>query len=217
MRFGIPVQDAKKYMMREAGPVVQIVIPNPENMIGVKTIWTTEMDNFLRSNYQSKTNQQLAFTLGLKLTITRNRLRELGLKRMEMEYWNDEQIQYLKDNFQTTGDVEIAEYFQENYPKNKIWRKQHIRKKRGYLDLHRTKEEIFTIASMNAKPGGNSHTIDQNSSSKNMHPKWVAQQIAWRNKELQEEVLKYPELIQLKRVQLDLARTIKKQRNGKNN
>lgn len=181
---------------------------------GVKTKWTQVMDSFLQENFLSKTNPELAAALDLTLTVTRNRLRELGLKRIEMEYWTDEQIQYLKANFRTTGDVEIAEYFETQFPKNKPWGKQHIRKKRVYLQLYRTQQESALIASQNAMPGGNSYTIDKNSAGVNMHPKWVAQQIAWRDPEMQKEVLKHPEIINLKRYQLELARTLKSKKNG---
>jgi len=155
------------------------------------------------------TNRQLAASLNLRLTVTRNKCRELGLKRIEMEYWTDEQILFLKEHYKKMGDVEIAEIFEKRWPKNKPWRKQHINKKRKYLKLLRTAEEIKAIASKNSSPGGNSFTIKKNSSSLNMHPTWVAQQIAWRDPGLQQEVLKHPELIELKKEQIKLNRVIK--------
>lgn len=156
------------------------------------------------------TNPQLAKALGLRLTVTRNKMRELGLKRIEMEYWNEEMIIFLKENYKTIGDVEIAEIFQEKFPKNKPWRKQHIRKKRAYLNLHRTKKEIDDIISKNASEGGNSFTIKRNSSSINMHPSWVVQRMAWRDKEKQQQLLQHPHVIEMGKALILLNRAIKK-------
>lgn len=174
------------------------------------TVWTEKMIQFLKDNFLKMTNLQLAKTLNLRLTVTRNKCRELGLKRMELEYWTKAQINFLHRNYKIKGDVEIAAIFEKKWPKKKKWVKEHICKKRGYLKLARTREEIFTIASKNASPGGRSHTIDRNSSSKNMHPTWLAQQVAWRDPEMQKEVLKHPEIIELKRSQILLTREIKK-------
>ncbi|MBX3008658.1 MAG: hypothetical protein KF816_11615 [Melioribacteraceae bacterium] len=175
----------------------------------MKTIWTIEMDNFLLENYSKFTNQQLAFKLGLTLTVTRNRLYELGLQRIEMEYWSGEQIDFLRANYKTMGDVEIAGHFQKVFNKNKLWTKQQIRKKRLYLNLHRTSSEIRFIRHKNSSPGGNQYTINKNSASLSLPDKYIASMIAWRNKELQKEILKYPEIIELKRSQLKLIKEIK--------
>lgn len=181
--------------------------------LGKKTIWTVEMDNFLKSNYQTLTNQQLATALGLKLTVTRNRLSQLGLKRFEMEYFTKEQLDYLLANYKTTGNVRIANYLNANLPKNKPWTENHIVKKMGYLGLKRSEEELELINSYESGPQGLRFTILKNSSSINLHPSWVAQRIAWRDKALQAEILKHPELIDLKKNQILLNRKIKQ--NGK--
>lgn len=49
----------------------------------------------------------------------------------------------------------------------------------------------------------------RNSASTNLPDGYVANTIAWRDKELKAEVLKYPDLIELKRNQIQLNRTIK--------
>lgn len=177
---------------------------------GVKTIWTNEMDSFLKENYQTMTNRQLADALGLTLTITKGRLYSLGLKRMEMEYFTPEQLNYLVNNYKTTGNVRMANYLNEHYPKNKPWTENHIVKKLGYLGLKRTIEEQAKINSFESGPGGLRFTIRKNSSSLNMHPSWVANQIAWRNKPLADEILKHhPELLEAKRQQILIKRKIK--------
>lgn len=179
--------------------------------------WTDDMTQFLKDNFWELTNQQLATALNLRLTKTRNKCRELGLKRIDMEYWTTEQIDFLISNYKIKGDVEIAEIFQIKFPKNKRWTKNHINKKRRYLKINRTIEEIKTIASINSKPGGNSFTIIKNSSSLNMHPTWIAQRIAWRDPELQQEILKnHPELISISKEILLLNRMIKNKKHNIN-
>lgn len=106
---------------------------------------TTEMKAYLRLNYDHQTNAQLAKALGLKLTKCREFLYSLGLQRMKLEYWTDEQIKFLVDNYQMLGDTEIADLFNNQYQKEKGWSKKHIEKKRRQLKLKRTKEQIANI------------------------------------------------------------------------
>lgn len=177
---------------------------------GVKTVWTDEMDSFLKDNYTVMTNRKLADALGLTLTITKMRLYHLGLKRMEMEYFTAEQLEYLVNNYQTTGNVRMANYLNEHHPKNKPWTENHIVKKLGYLGLKRTRAEQDKINSFESSPGGLRYTINKNSSSLNLHPSWVANQIAWRNKHLQREILEHhPELVTAKKQQILINRRIK--------
>lgn len=107
--------------------------------------WTPKMINYLRDNYQLKTNRQLANGLGLKLTATRMKLYELGLFRMKLEYWTEEQIKFLIDNYKTSGDKELAELFNQKWHKEKGWTLKHIEKKRKYLKLKRSPEELIFI------------------------------------------------------------------------
>jgi hypothetical protein len=118
-----------------------------------KIKWTVEMDKFLLENYNSMTNKELADAIGLRLTTTRTRLIHLGLKRMEMEYWTHEQIEFLKANYKLMGDTEIAELFQNNYSKVKGWNKKHIEKKRRYLKLKRTEVDKKLIHERNREAG----------------------------------------------------------------
>lgn len=176
-----------------------------------KTNWTPEKEAWLKENFDKFTNPELANQLGFTLTVVRNKTSELGLKHIELEYWTEEQIEYLKANYKTTGDVELAQIFEIRWPKNKRWIKQHICKKRAYLKLKRTPAQIKAIVSKHVAVGGRSHTIAKNSSSKNMHDSWIANQIAWRNKKLAATIkTQYPELIDLKRKQLQLNQQTKK-------
>jgi hypothetical protein len=115
--------------------------------------WSEEMKSFLKDNFFQKTNHELASELGLKLTTVRTKCYELGLKRMEMEYFTEEQIEFLKDNYKHIGDVEMAEIFEKKWKKNKRWTEKHIRKKRCYLNLHRTKKEVNNVKQRNIDTG----------------------------------------------------------------
>ena len=116
-------------------------------------ILTAEQEQFIRDNYQSMTNPQLAEALGLRLTSMRTAMYKLGLKRMEMEYWNEEMTNFLIENYAIMGDYEIAEHFQIHFPKNKPWKYNHIAKKRGYLNLNRSIAQIAAINDRNALRG----------------------------------------------------------------
>ena len=107
--------------------------------------WTPPMLGFLNDNFNTKTNKLLAEELGLKVTAVRHKCYELGLYKMRLEYWNAEQIQFLKDNYKTIGDTQIAEIFNKKYSKKKGWTKKHIEKKRRYLKLKRTSQELKAI------------------------------------------------------------------------
>lgn len=118
-----------------------------------KITLSPEEEKFLRENYQSMTNRELADALGMKITRTRTFLYEMGLKRMEMEYWTEEQIEFLKANYKRIGDTEMAEIFEKTWPKNKKWSKKHIEKKRRYLKLKRTAKQIEGIKKRAIKAG----------------------------------------------------------------
>lgn len=103
-----------------------------------KIVLSESQNIFIKDNFHKFTNKQLADKFNMKLTTMRMKIYELGLKRMEMDYWTDEQVEFLKENYHYMGDKEIAEFFETIYPKSKKWIKQHIEKKRRYLNLKRT-------------------------------------------------------------------------------
>jgi len=77
----------------------------------------------------------------------------MGLKRMELEYWTPEQIDWLVRNYHYYGDVEIAEIFNQLWVKKKSWTKKHIEKKRKYLKLNRTNDEKCQVFIRNKNQG----------------------------------------------------------------
>jgi hypothetical protein len=120
---------------------------------GVKFDWQPSDVVFIKDNFNTMTNQQLADYLCVTLTLLRCKMYEMGIKRLELEYWTPEMITYLKRNYRKLGDTEIAERFQKLYPKNKPWTKKHIEKKRRYLNLKRTENELSAINKRNTKQG----------------------------------------------------------------
>lgn len=114
---------------------------------------TCSVDTFLLNYFHQLTNSQLAIKLGMKLSTLRTRCYALGLKRMELEYFTEEQTAFLINNYQTFGDCELAEIFARQWPKAKGWTKKHIEKKRKYMGLKRTEQQIKAIHDRNVKNG----------------------------------------------------------------
>ena len=118
-----------------------------------KILFSAEEFDFIKANFKVMTNAQIAKVLGQKITTVRTTAYSLGLKRMELEYWTPEMVQYLKDNYQLIGDVELAEFYENEWPKNKTWTKKHLEKKRRYLLLKRTPTELEAIRNRNTSQG----------------------------------------------------------------
>lgn len=118
-----------------------------------KIEWTDEMLSYLKENFYTKTNRELADHLGLKLTSVRTKCYSMGLKRMELEYWTEPQVRFLAQNFREFGDTELAEIFEVKWHKDKGWSKKHIEKKRRYLKLKRTRSDQIKIKARNTQMG----------------------------------------------------------------
>jgi len=95
----------------------------------------------------------MADILNLPMHRIRHESYKLGLYRMKMHYWTEEQTAFLVENYKEIGDTELAAIFEEKFPCQRKWTKKHIEKKRKYLDLHRTKEERYLIARRNISNG----------------------------------------------------------------
>lgn len=118
-----------------------------------KIDWTADQLNLLKTNWAKLDNRGLANLLGLGLTSVRTKCYELGLLRMQLEYWTKAQINFLLKNYKTRGDVELTEIFNKKWKKEKGWTKKHIEKKRKYLKLNRTKRQVKAIHDRNVKRG----------------------------------------------------------------
>lgn len=111
--------------------------------------FTPAMRGFLRENYLSMTNRQLADALGLKLTRVRNELYSMGLKRMELRKWTEAEVEFLTANYRTMGDKEIGRLLGRT---NKM-----VCKKRGYLKLKRTAAEVLAVKRRNNRLYGHGY------------------------------------------------------------
>lgn len=118
-----------------------------------KVEFSPEQLEFIRANFATMDSYQLSKSLGVTRTLVRTQCYAMGLKKMELEYWTDEQVKFLRDNYKQMGDVEIAEVFKEMYDKGKGWDNKHIEKKRRYLNLKRTSDEKLKIKERNRKAG----------------------------------------------------------------
>lgn len=136
---------AKRYNLSKSKPTPSISAR--------KTLFTKWEEDFIRMNFHRMTNKQLAKALGKTLTVVRTYCYKMGLKRMKLEYWTDEQVQFLKENYTKMGDVEMAELFDQVYNKEKGWTKKHIEKKRRYLKLKRSKSVLKAIHQRNVYAG----------------------------------------------------------------
>jgi HNH endonuclease len=125
-------------------------------MVHNKIQWSEAEINFLKENYNNCTNAQLFEKLNkpnIRPTSLRHKLYELGLFKMEMEYWNEAMVKFLTANYKKLGDTEIAEIFNKKFPKNKGWTKKHIEKKRRYLNLKRSSLQLKKIKERNRLAG----------------------------------------------------------------
>lgn len=169
---------------------------------------------FIRKNFETMSNPQIAKAIGVKLQYLRTKLYQMGLYRMHLEYWTEEQILFLRTNYQTKGDTELASIFNEKWPKNKIWTIKHIEKKRLYLNLKRTEEEVKAIMAPFWLPGGSLYQVHNLNASSLLTDRYVANTMSRVNRfgineEVRDELMRHPEIIELKRQQLLLQRTIK--------
>lgn len=118
-----------------------------------RIVWEDWQLEFLRDNWDKMTNSELSMAVGISHTSVRYKVYMMGFKKMEIIYWTDEQIEALKHLYKTLGDTEIAEIFNRRWKKKGGWSKKHIEKKRLYLKLKRTKEEIAYIKRRNVEKG----------------------------------------------------------------
>lgn len=118
-----------------------------------KVIFSEDEIQFLKDNFHSMTNQQIADALGLKKTIVRMKAYDLGLQRMEMEYWPPEAVEFLKENYHIIGNREMCRIFNKEFSKKKGWTPSHIDKKLKQLEIKRTKLDWYMIKERNRNKG----------------------------------------------------------------
>lgn len=72
---------------------------------------------------------------------------------MNYTWWTADMEKYLVENYCNHGDKELAEMFELKFPKPFKWTKKHIEKKRYYMKLKRSPEQIHAIRCQNNKDG----------------------------------------------------------------
>lgn len=115
--------------------------------IPTKTKFPRGYKKYLKNNYQSMSNQELANALGCTLTVLRNKLYELGLRRYSaaIEHWTADENKILLDNYQTKTNIDIARML---FPKRD---KKSVAKRIKHLKLKRTPEQVAAIKAENLK------------------------------------------------------------------
>jgi len=111
------------------------------------------IEEFVIANWAIQTNGQMAKALGISIATVRRIAHAKRLLRMEMEYWTDEQVEFLKKKYKTIGDKELAMIYNQKWQKAKGWSFKHIEKKRLYLKLNRTSDQLAEIKKRNVKRG----------------------------------------------------------------
>ena len=118
-----------------------------------KILFSDNEIQFIKDNFATMTNQQIADRLGLKKTRVRMKAYELGLQRMQLEYWPVDAVDFLKSNYKLMGNLEIVRYFTIHFPKTKGWTTSHIDKKLEQLALKRNKQDFYNITERNRQNG----------------------------------------------------------------
>jgi hypothetical protein len=106
-----------------------------------------EVEELIRMDIMSISEYQCLF--GMPFSTVAWTRRRLGVKKLELEYWTEVQVKWLRRLYPHVGDLEIAQIFNEAYPKRKGWTLKHIEKKRLYLGLKRTPEQLRRIKQRN--------------------------------------------------------------------
>lgn len=118
-----------------------------------KIVFSEKEIQFIKDNFATMTNDEIAVALLVKKTIVRTTAYSLGLQRMKLEYWSDEAVTFLKENYHRLGDREICRIFSVKFPKEKGWTPRHVQKKMTQLDLYRNKMDWFLIKERNRDNG----------------------------------------------------------------
>lgn len=108
---------------------------------------------FIKANWETMSNAEMAKKFKMKFSTFSGKIHRLGLFRMHFEYWTEEQVAFLKKNYKKIGDKELAILFNGLWEKEKRWTWKHMEKKRLYLKLKRTPEELKKIKIRNKKRG----------------------------------------------------------------
>lgn len=153
----------------------------------LKIQFTDEENEFIRQNINKLTNRQIAAQLNKTLTVTRNQIYHLGLKRHKClrGSWTDSENEILIDNYQTKGDVELSSMLPGRT-------KQAIRKRRITLNLHRTPEQTALLIESGKKKFlqhsyKSGHKTNPALRSEIMRKAWITRKVRKRIQEIKQK------------------------------
>lgn len=148
-----------------------------------KLAWTKVSEDFIRKNYKTMTAAQMAEALGVKTQTLRMKMYSLGLYKQTNNYWTAEETQILLDNYQSMGDTEIAKLL--NRPLKQV------EKKRNYLALKRTKDQLNKIFARNVANGKyqTEKSIAARTSKENIEKRKQAMRTLWQREKRREQAL----------------------------
>jgi len=160
-------------MLTNKGTTISYGIPDcglGQKAQRIAAVWDNFDRIFIRKNFPVMSWPQLLIAVNeirhvnTKVTLSqlRHEVRRLGLYKGRQIRWSSIAIKYLKDNYQTQGNIELAAYLSihhSSYRKiegEKIFRvfnKKNIEKKMVLLGLKRTPEQLITIKEKHVKNG----------------------------------------------------------------
>lgn len=111
---------------------------------------------FIQENFDSKTSKRLFEDLVSELdynkgyTSYRTELYRIGYHKIIMVRWSKAETTFLKENYKTIGNVEIAKALSKN---NRVFTKRQVQKKLQLLKITRTDEELENILERNKANG----------------------------------------------------------------
>lgn len=118
-----------------------------------KIFMTEKQKQFVKDNFKTMTNEQIAEATKLSKTYVRMYAYSIGLQRELIVHWTDEQNAFFIENWQFIGNVEMAKILNETYPGKKVFTKRNISKKLTNLKLKRTAREEDDIRERNRLNG----------------------------------------------------------------
>ena len=93
--------------------------------------WSTEDEQFIKENYKTMTVSEIASYFNVSQKAARGKIERLGLdlkslNRRLAAVWNDDDIEYLKENWMEKQDIEIATHLglERGFTKEVVFRKR---------------------------------------------------------------------------------------------
>lgn len=119
-------------------------------------LWTCIYELFLKAHWGNMLPTEVAKMLGRKVGSCSQRAKFIGLKVNRRRIWTTDAINFVKKNYKTTGNSELAEELNKIYPRKDgiLWHPhKHVRSLLTRLGVERTNEQLNAIRKRNEKAG----------------------------------------------------------------